>query len=288
MFDERAYVERFESADIEEAARMLARPTAEEERALRAYLGDERYRRMHGHALRRAVRRAKATAGNVVVIPGVMGSHLNSVDPEGESERVWLKILGLFLGRLERLRLGADGLAGHDPDYDVLATGILKKYYGDALLSLSESWTVRAFWFDWRKDLNLAAAELNARLGGWFGSDAPVHIVAHSMGGLVARTFIKNHSKRWEKMWDEKGDGKAGGRLVMLGTPNHGSFAMPQAITGAASLVKWLARIDLTNDRDELLRIFNSFVGPYQMLPSPLKLRNVGPLYKSKTYAGLN
>ncbi|MGZ3316904.1 MAG: esterase/lipase family protein, partial [Isosphaeraceae bacterium] len=58
----------------------------------------------------------------------------------------------------------------------------------------------------------------------WFGFDAPVHLVAHAMGGLVCRTFIKRHPDRWKTMWDAERNGERGGRLVMLGTPNHGSY----------------------------------------------------------------
>jgi pimeloyl-ACP methyl ester carboxylesterase len=43
------------------------------------------------------------------------------------------------------------------------------------------------------------------------GSDGPLHIVAHSMGGLVARAMI--HRQRPVRL----------GKLVMLGTPNGGS-----------------------------------------------------------------
>ncbi|MDP9838274.1 pimeloyl-ACP methyl ester carboxylesterase [Neorhizobium huautlense] len=39
----------------------------------------------------------------------------------------------------------------------------------------------------------------------------PLHIVAHSMGGLVTRSFLHRHRP------------KTLGRVVMLGTPNHGS-----------------------------------------------------------------
>ena len=56
----------------------------------------------------------------------------------------------------------------------------------------------------------------------------------------------------------------------MLGTPNHGSFAIPQTITGLEGMVRKLALADLRHDLGELLPVFNSFLGSYQMLPSPL------------------
>ena len=58
----------------------------------------------------------------------------------------------------------------------------------------------------------------------------------------------------------------------MLGTPNYGSFAIPQAMTGEDTMVKLLAAADLTNSLSEILPVINSFVGSYQMLPSPSKL----------------
>ena len=286
MNDERAYIARLESAGAGELAGMLARPTVEEEKTLRVYLGDARYERMHALALRRNVRRAMdRPRGNVVVIPGIMGSELTTVDRRGDSDHVWVQVPRLIAGRLARLRLDEKGLAEHDPNYDVHATGVLKKYYGELLLSLSEHWTVRAFWYDWRKDLNLAADELKARIGGWFGEEAPVHIVAHSMGGLVARTFIKNHPERWKKMrGNEEG---AGGRLIMLGTPNHGSFMIPQAIAGIAPIVRQLALLDIVHSVSGLLPIMNSFVGSYQMLPSPLRLPEMRRLYEPAAYGSV-
>jgi CHAT domain/Lecithin:cholesterol acyltransferase len=285
MLDEQAYVARVESADVDELAHILTRPTVNEERTLRAYLGDERYQRMHALALKRNVRQGVSEPrGNVVVIPGIMGSELTAVDRSGISEQIWLKARRIIFGGLGRLRLAEDGRSEHDRRYDIRASGILKRYYGELLLSLSESWNVRAFWYDWRKDLNIAANELRAQISGWFNDDAPVHIVSHSMGGLVARTFINNHPDRWRNMWDEQSDGRSGGRLIMLGTPNYGSFEIPRAIAGLADAVRKLAFADITHDLTDLRGILNTFVGSYQMLPSPNIMPEMKPLYDSETY----
>jgi CHAT domain len=288
LFDERAFIERVEAANTEELAEILRRPSADQERALRIHLGDERFRRMHALAVGRTTTRGAARSrGNVVVIPGIMGSELTAFDPRGAGEPVWLSVLRIMSGRLDRLQLDDAGLAGVDPRYDVRASGILKRYYGELLLSLSRSWTVRAYWFDWRKDINLAADELASRITGWFGVDASVHIVAHSMGGLVARTFIANNPGRWKRM-AQRGDG---GRLVMLGTPNYGSYLIPQAITGLADTIWKLDRIDIWHDLAGILKILSSFVGNYQMLPSPaapgVDKELIGRLYQSATYGPL-
>jgi pimeloyl-ACP methyl ester carboxylesterase len=290
MLDERALISRLESADPDELARMLQRPSAEEERVLRAHLGDERYARMHALALRRSSSRsAQAPRGNVVVIHGIMGGELTAFDRRGRGDHIWAQALRLIAGGIRHLRLADDGRAAYDAAVDVRSTGIMKRHYGEQLLSLSQEWNVRAFWFDWRKDLRVAAAELEARINGWFDAEAPVHIVAHSMGGLVARTFIEAYPKRWQAMWDAASpdDAKQGGRLIMLGTPNHGSFAVPQIITGLEGMVRKLALVDLRHRTRDLLRIVNSFVGSYQMLPSPLVMPAMKELYRSETYGDL-
>jgi pimeloyl-ACP methyl ester carboxylesterase len=293
MFDERAFISSVEAASAEELANILMRPSLEEEKALRAYLGEDRYQRMHSMALKRKVARSVAVQpkGNVVVIHGIMGGEL-SVSSGGPGDLTWVNVFRIARGWLDRLRLSEDGRSEANSKFTVKATGILKRYYGELLLSLSETWNVKAFWFDWRKDLDLAADELNSRIRGWFDPSAPVHIVAHSMGGLVARTFMKLYPERWNTMWDPGDDkrspGTMGGRLIMLGTPNQGSFAIPQVTTGLESLVRNLALADLRHNKHQLLDTFNSFVGSYEMLPSPLAMPTMEPLYNSETYARFN
>src|ERR1043165_5294799 len=289
MFNERAFISQVERANPEELAQLLIRPTLDQEKALRAHLGDERYQRMHSMALKRKVSRGADAKlkGNVVVIHGIMGAEL-SVSSGGAGDLTWVSAFRILRGWLDRLRLSDDGRSEANSKFSVTASGIMKRYYGEMLLKLSDNWNVKDFYFDWRKDLDLAADSLNAQIGSWFDNDAPVHIGAHSMGGLVARTFRKKYPNRWDTMLDRKGNGKAGGRLIMLGTPNHGSFSIPQVITGLEGLVRKLARLDLRHDRQELLETFNSFVGSYQMMPSLEEMSDLTPLYNSGTYSKFN
>jgi pimeloyl-ACP methyl ester carboxylesterase len=287
MMDERAFIRRVEDSDTDEFAQILARPNLEEERALRAHFGEERYKRLHARALRRSVRgAARASRGNVVVIHGIMGGELTAYRG-GDSDQIWARVFALIRGHVRRLRLADDGRADFEQGTQVQATGIMKTAYGEMLLALAERWNVRGFWYDWRKDLTLAAAELDTKINAWFGPNAPVHIVAHSMGGLVARTMIKDRAARWHKMLDKSAPA-AGGRLIMLGTPNHGSFAIPQVITGLEGMVRKLALADMHHSLEELLPIFNSFVGSYQMLPSPFAMGDVEWLYDAKSYGKFN
>ena len=104
----------------------------------------------------------------------------------------------------------------------------------------------------------------------------------------MARTFILRQAERWKRAWDENGKGLKGGRLVMLGTPNHGSFAIPQICTGVEGSVRKLVIADLKHNASELVSIVNSFPGSYQMLPSNLVMKTMEPLYDAKTYGSFN
>ena len=104
--EEQALIERVDAADAAELAEVLSRPGADEDRVLRAYLGDQRYERQRELMLRRSIRRAatRKPAGNVVVLHGIMGSQLSSVNRSGAPEPVWLKVLKIPAGELDRLR----------------------------------------------------------------------------------------------------------------------------------------------------------------------------------------
>jgi hypothetical protein len=284
MFDERAFLAEVEAAEPERFARLLVAANRDEETALRIHLGDARFERLRELAARRDVRSQQPKRGNVVVLHGIMGAELSSIDRRGDRDKVWVNVVRMAVGALERLWLADNGKQPRDERWNVLPTGIMKRYYGEQLLHLSRNWNVRAFWYDWRCDLRLAADRLAAEIDGWFGRGVPVHLVAHSMGGLVGRSFIQRHRQRWEGMWDDAGDGRDGGRLVMLGTPNYGSFAVPQMVCGLEPMVRKLATLDLRHDLGELLGILRSFPGSYQMLPSPSKMPDMDPLYREETW----
>jgi hypothetical protein len=70
--------------------------TASAERALRDYFGDEEF-----EVLRALTGRSRGPSqGNVVFLPGIMGSSLATVDRGGDEDSVWLNFLGLAVGRI--------------------------------------------------------------------------------------------------------------------------------------------------------------------------------------------
>ena len=286
-FNEREFVAKVEASAPEEFAYTLLRPSLEEETALRRAFGDERYQQLHSLALRRHIMRSnRPPSGNVVLIPGLGGTSL-SVNDGGSDEPLWMNAFGIMRWGLEALRLTDDGRASFDPKLSIRPTGVQKRSYGELVLTLLHDWNVKTFYFDWRKDLNLAADELNLQIGIWFGAHQPIHIVAHSTGGLVAQTFIKRYPERWKAFWDREGHGRAGGRLVMLGTPLHGSFTVLQMITGLEGMVRKLALLD-EHESLKILKTLHSFPGLYQALPSPLQMPAIRKLYNSGTYGKFN
>ena len=58
-------------------------------------------------------------------------------------------------------------------------------------------------------------------------SGQPVRLLAHSMGGLVARTMQLECPQVWQRLM-----ARDGARLLMLGTPNGGSWAPMQVLSG--------------------------------------------------------
>ncbi|MDH5540404.1 MAG: CHAT domain-containing protein, partial [Rhizobacter sp.] len=96
---------------------------------------------------------------------------------------------------------------------------------------LAATHEVIEFAFDWRCPLEMEArrlaAAIEAALAARAASGQPVRLLAHSMGGLLARAVQIVQPALW-KRWIER----PGSRLLMLGTPNGGSWAPMQMLSG--------------------------------------------------------
>ncbi len=154
----------------------------------------------------------------VFVLPGILGSHLKSGD-----KRIWLSLR--LIGGLSKLQYQPKDADGVLPD------GPIGLVYDDLIEHLSATHHVVPFAFDWRRPIEEEAERLadalDAALDARNGNGLPVRILAHSMGGVVTRTMQLRRPKTFERLMKREG-----ARFVMLGTPNGGSWAPMQVLSG--------------------------------------------------------
>ena len=202
------------------------------------------------------------------VLPGIMGSEL-SVD----GDEVWMSLGRLASGELDRLRLAEPAGNGRQADQDgagtqssVTATALMESAYGDLLDYFSDSHDVQPFPYDWRLSIEDSARELadalEPALARSEANGQPLAMLAHSMGGLVARSMIANRPDLWRRIRHHPQ-----GRLVMLGTPNRGSWEIVRLMVGRSSTLKKLALLDFRHNGKALLDIIGAFPGVLELLP---------------------
>lgn len=231
--------------------------TGEYRDLLEDYFGEDVYEELRELATRS--RRVQVRGGpRVLVLPGIMGSKLGK--RRGIfNDTIWLDPIEVVAGHLTELQLKA-GNSGIEP------IGVLLITYLKLKLRLRLAGFDAAFHpYDWRRGIRDLGAELAERITRETkreGAIVPLYLVAHSMGGLVSRAALK--------VIAERGDGASISRIVLLGTPNYGSFSPVQALSGYHALVRKLAALDLKHSEKDLINdIFSTFTGLYQMLPAP-------------------
>jgi len=251
--------DRFAWHDAEVEAH-LASGTRREE--LTAYFGAAEYRALAALA-QRAQRAAARNAARVLLVPGIMGSQLGLARPRPlPDDIVWLDPIDIQLGRLTRLRL---------PGARIVPLGVVLFSYLRLRLHLrAAGFAVDSYDYDWRLPVHELGDALAEHLG---RSRTPVALVAHSMGGLVSRAALA------------RPEGARVVRLVLLGTPNGGSFAAVQALRGTYAVVRKIARLDVAASAEALSDgTFSTFPSLYDLLPHGAD--GAPDLYAAETWPG--
>jgi pimeloyl-ACP methyl ester carboxylesterase len=251
---------RFLVADTRDRLFMVADANAAS--AIRAYMGEEdfnKYEQAARHA-RRAVQTEHLAVGppcTLIFVPGVMGSMLKS----GATDSIWW-IEPRTLCRLNLLQLAPDGFsdaeAAHsiepcatDPVYEPLRFKILER----------QEFGAHSFPYDWRKPLAASAARLRDTIQMTYESNGhrPVHLVAHSMGGLMVRACLIRYAAELKHIV---------GRIVFIGTPHFGAPAIAAYLKNHFWGADWMFVLGAFLNR----QTFRSLWGVLGMLPAPLGL----------------
>jgi CHAT domain-containing protein/pimeloyl-ACP methyl ester carboxylesterase len=228
--------------------------TGESRGVLEDYFGPESYGQLRDLS-RDASTRSVRGGPRVLILPGIMGSTLGKRGLLHLPDLLWINPLAIAVGRLTELALNGRPAA-------VSAIGVVLLAYLKLKLRLKiAGFDADFFPYDWRRSLKDAGKSLSDAI--LEDPAAEVRLVAHSMGGLVARAALA-------------AAGKKVSRLVMLGTPNYGSFAPAQVIRGTYDVVQKVAAADFEHDAAQLCTlVFNTFPGLYEMLPAPEKFSGV-------------
>jgi pimeloyl-ACP methyl ester carboxylesterase len=220
-------------------------------RELSDYFGSSEYRKLAALAQRARAARAPERAPRVLIVPGIMGSQLGLARaPPLPPDILWLDPLDIQRGRLAVLRMPAAA--------PIVPLGVvLFSYLRLKLYLRAQGFAVEFHDYDWRRPIVQSAQALATKLQAL--RPARVALVAHSMGGLVSRAALALTDSRHVE------------RLVLLGTPNSGSFAAVQALRGTYAVVRKVARLALQASAESLAReVFSTFPSLYELLPSGL------------------
>jgi pimeloyl-ACP methyl ester carboxylesterase len=196
----------------------------------------------------------------IILIPGIMGTSLVTINKKSE---LWPTTWGSDFRKLALDSRGNDIANNKLRPHRILRTFWNKKIYEPFFQffirsGYREGINLFEFPYDWRKDLRLASFNLSTtieQIKGQTGSNKVI-LIAHSMGGLVARRYLMN-----------TGSTNSVEKLFMLGTPHCGA---PKAFTsirfGKQDIIpKWVPWGPTAFD---IMLATGNMPGLYMLLPS--------------------
>jgi hypothetical protein len=214
-----------------------------------------------------------STLGTIIIVPGIGGCELSSQPTLfglGPPVRLWLNPSAMAGGGWRLLGLADDGITPDVPLTGPIVPGLpLGNYYADLGKMLSEKgWRVVGARLDWRQALARDADRLVSLIREEEPA-GPLHLVAHSRGGLVARRAIEQLRAAGEL-----------GRLgwcAGLGVPHYGSWEAAGLLAGwnrtaallAVVLEGTASILSAGYVQLRLRHVLTSWPAAYELLPNP-------------------
>ena len=246
--------------------------SGEHPRELTAYFGTSEYEALAALAREAQKVPVSTDAPRVYIVPGIMGSQLGRMRRAPlPNDILWLDPVDISLGQLALLRLPVAGSPPvaveehkHTPmqgepaspqETQIVSLGVVLFTYLRLKLHLRIAGFAAVFHdYDWRLGIDDLGRGLAERLR---GERARTMIVAHSMGGLVSRAAMSHQGLGHVE------------RVVLLGTPNTGSFAPVLALRGVYAVVRKIARLSQSQTAESLAAdVFSTFPSLYHLLPT--------------------
>jgi pimeloyl-ACP methyl ester carboxylesterase len=202
-----------------------------------------------------------------VFLPGIMGSLLASI--RGISALLWINPDVVLDGHLNLLDLSDDATHDRSPDVEIVPVGIEKVTYLRLVLTLAQQSRLYEFPYDWRRPLEYNAGILRACILRWSSAHPTCRfvLVGHSMGGMVARTYVALYPREAEEHL---------ARVVLLGSPLFGAPVAATIFTGEALNCQVVSKLHPQNNVRALTQ---NMPASYQLLPPPPELFPAGQPY---------
>lgn len=226
--------------------------------------------------------RVKALPTPLILIPGIGGSEFkvtedtfwSKEDGHGgifsyaysTGEKVWVNTLEAAKpgedDYFDILRMKSDGVT---PEANLNLTGeLFSGAYQETINFFTENGyelneTLFIFPYDWRKDISLTAPLLDQKINQikeQTGSQK-VDIVAHSMGGLVARNYISDTNRAGNVR-----------KLITLGTPHLGSVEFLKNLRDGGCLKYPIGPFCITLAPSELKDVIQNMTSGFQLVSS--------------------
>lgn len=194
----------------------------------------------------------------LVLIPGILGSNLYETTKGTKANKIFLAdgemIRGGFVSKLDLT----------NPKSNIEALSVASKSYGPFVEHFKQQYDVVVFPYDWRKSIKEASQKLAAqlRLLQTKAGNQCIHLVAHSMGGLVARHLLVVDKPLFNQL-----SSHSDFKFIFLGSPLKGAYIVPQILLGQGIIFKSFAAIDLKHDTHDLMRVFKDYKGLLNLLP---------------------